>query len=105
MDESDAKATLAEIETVGGSKHEAWIKGDPAVLSERENLYQKMYPNPVESNSPPPPALANVNNSSQPAVSQPPATAGEPPTDTTPDDSQVCEDHLRQQWGEAYEAN
>ena len=100
MDESDAKATLAEIETVGGAKHEAGIKGDRAVLVERENCYKVLFPEQATE--------APQGDPTRPASSstiQPPAV-GEPPTDTTPDDYDTCFAHLRHEWpGDKFDQN
>jgi hypothetical protein len=55
-DKEAIQAQLDAIEKPGGSKHEAWLRKDGAVMQEREGCYKKMFPEPPMEPPPPLPA-------------------------------------------------
>jgi hypothetical protein len=107
-DKAAIQTQLDDIEKPGGSKHEAWLRKDAAVMAEREDCYKRMYPEPIEPTPPPPPPAPANATSSQPASSQPPTispaeVAG--PLGHDADDTAVLFEELRTrpQWNKDFD--
>ena len=97
---ADIESQIQDVYTNPENPHHAgYLKGEQAAKDHMASLFKAAYGGPDEQQLTPPSVPASANNSS------PPAAAGELPADTTPDDCQVCEQHLKAMWRADYEKN